>query len=177
MSKPIFFLLALAACGGRTPGPGGAPLPHLIATAAMTNQDSVRVGIVTFTSSDSGAWMGISVSGLSPGKHGLHIHETGSCQVPDFQSAGGHLNPSSKQHGLENPEGPHAGDLPNLVIEPDGSADTSFAIDPALLREGAGSVFRAQGAALVIHADSDDQKTDPSGGSGDRVACGEIERS
>jgi superoxide dismutase, Cu-Zn family len=177
MEKPIFLLLAVAACGGRTPGPHREPLPNLLATAALTSRDSVRVGIATFSSSDSGAWLGLSVSGLSPGKHGLHIHETGSCVTPDFESAGGHLNPAGKQHGSENPEGPHAGDLPNLQVEADGSADTSFAIDPALLGEGGGSVFRAQGAALVIHAGPDDLKTDPSGGSGERVACGVIERS
>jgi superoxide dismutase, Cu-Zn family len=176
MTRPIIAILLLSACGGRTPGPGGQPLPNLLATAAMTNRDSVRVGIATFSAGDSGAWLGLSVSGLSPGKHGLHIHETGTCLTPDFKSAGGHLNPAGKQHGLKNPQGPHAGDLPNLLIEPDGSADTSFAINPALLRDSTG-IFGPQGAALVIHADSDDQQTDPSGGSGDRVACGVIERS
>ncbi len=178
MYKPILLIsLGLAACGGRTPGPNREPLPNLLATAALTNRDSIRVGIATFSASDSGAFLGISASGLSPGKHGMHIHETGSCVTPDFQSAGAHLNPGSKQHGSENPEGSHAGDLPNLLVEPDGSADTTFKIDPALLREGGGSIFRAQGAALVIHANPDDLKTDPSGGSGDRVACGVIERS
>jgi superoxide dismutase, Cu-Zn family len=170
-------LLLLTACGGRTPGPGGEPLPDLIATASLTNRDSVRVGVATFTAGDTGAWLGLSVSGLTPGRHGLHIHETGSCDLPDFMSAGAHLNPSSAQHGLENRQGHHAGDLPNLLIEPDGSADTSFAIDPGLFRGGPGSLFQPQGTALVIHAGPDDQKTDPSGGSGDRVACGVIERS
>lgn len=170
-------LVLLLACGGRTPGPAGQPLPDLIATAALTSRDSVRVGVATFTAGDTGAWLGLSVSGLTPGRHGLHIHETGNCLTPDFTSAGGHLNPGSTHHGLENSQGHHAGDLPNLLVEPDGSADTSFAIDPGLFRAGEGSLFQSQGTALVIHANPDDQRTDPSGGSGDRVACGVIERS
>jgi superoxide dismutase, Cu-Zn family len=177
MYRPTLLLILISACGGRTPGPGREPLPELIATAGMTNRDSVRVGIATFTAGDTGAWLGMSVSGLPPGRHGLHLHETGSCVPPDFMSAGGHLNPGSREHGLVNPQGHHAGDLPNLLVEKDGSADTSFAIDPGLFRGGPGSLFQPQGTALVIHADPDDQKTDPSGGSGDRIACGVIERS
>jgi Cu-Zn family superoxide dismutase len=117
----------------------------------------------------------VSVSGLTPGPHGIHIHEQGACTGPDFGSAGGHLNPAGRQHGLENPAGPHAGDLPNLLVDADGSADTIFAVSPDLLAGGEG-LFHVGGTAVVVHAERDDQHTDPSGGSGARVACGVVER-
>jgi Cu-Zn family superoxide dismutase len=118
--------------------------------------------------------VGISIAGLAPGLHGLHIHESGRCAPPDFASAGGHFNPTVRHHGLQNPEGPHLGDLPNLLVEADGSADTSFSLDPLLLRPGPLSLLDSAGTALVIHAERDDQRSDPSGGSGDRIACGTI---
>jgi Cu-Zn family superoxide dismutase len=130
---------------------------------------------VTFNRVGSGARLGVSVSGLAPGLHGIHIHEQGTCTRPDFASAGAHLNPDHRQHGLDNPAGPHAGDLPNLMVEDDGSADTIFAISPNLLG-GEGSLFQAGGTAVVVHAERDDQRTDPSGSSGARVACGVVER-
>jgi len=106
----------------------------------------------------------------------MHIHETGACTPPSFESAGSHFNPTSKKHGLLNPEGPHAGDLPNLVVGADGSADTTFTVSATLLAQGSGSMLGAPKRAFVIHADPDDQKTDPSGDSGSRVVCGVIER-
>jgi Cu-Zn family superoxide dismutase len=132
--------------------------------------------LATFFELDGNGQIGISVSGLSPGRHGVHIHESGACTPPDFTSAGSHFNPASKQHGLENPEGPHAGDLPNLVVEADGSADTTFTVSASLLAQDSASMIGAQRRAFVIHADPDDQKTDPSGNSGSRVVCGVIER-
>jgi Cu-Zn family superoxide dismutase len=134
-----------------------------------------RVGVATFSRVDKGVRLGVSVSGLAPGLHGIHIHEQGACTRPDFVSAGAHFNPDHRQHGLENPAGPHAGDLPNLLVEADGSADTIFAVSPDLLG-GEGLLFHAGGTAVVVHAEQDDQRTDPSGGSGARVACGVIER-
>jgi Cu-Zn family superoxide dismutase len=134
------------------------------------------VGLAAFAEVDGQGQLGISVSGLSPGQHGIHLHENGTCTAPGFESAGGHFNPTSKQHGLLNPEGPHAGDLPNLVVEADGTADTTLTIAANLLAEGPGSVIGAEQRALVIHADPDDQKTDPSGNSGSRVVCGVVER-
>jgi Cu-Zn family superoxide dismutase len=156
----------LPACSGRTPGPDGEPLVAPAATAELRNGAGDRIGVATFTRTDSGATLGVSVSELTPGEHGIHVHQNGDCSGPDFTSAGPHFNPTGRKHGLQNPEGPHAGDLPNLLVEPDGSADVTLPI--------AAEVVRPRAAALVIHAKADDQRTDPSGESGDRVACGVI---
>jgi superoxide dismutase, Cu-Zn family len=166
----------LAACPPAPRGPEGVPLPPPAASATLIDSTGARVGVATFSTIDGGAHLGVSVSGLTPGPHGIHIHEQGACTRPDFTSAGAHLDPDHRQHGLENPAGPHAGDLPNLLVEADGSADTIFAVSPALLGRGEGLLFRAGGTAVVVHAERDDQRTDPSGGSGARVACGVVER-
>jgi Cu-Zn family superoxide dismutase len=118
--------------------------------------------------------LAVSVGGLTPGPHGLHVHAAGSCTPPSFASAGGHFNPEGRQHGRLNPSGPHLGDLPNLVVGPDGSADTSFAVSQAE-RSGPRSLQQPGGTSVVIHAGPDDERTDPSGGSGDRVACAVLE--
>jgi Cu-Zn family superoxide dismutase len=167
---------AVAACGGQARGPEGTRLPELTANASLFDTSGTRVGVATFSKGDGNTQMGVSVSGLTPGEHGMHIHENGACTPPRFESAGGHFNPASKQHGLLNPEGPHAGDMPNLVVEADGSADTTYTVSAGLLAEGPGSMIGSQKRAFVIHADPDDQKTDPSGNSGPRVICGVIER-
>ena len=163
------------ACHPLARGPEGVPLPPPAATATLIDSSGARVGVATFSRVNGGARLGVSVSGLTPGPHGIHIHEQGVCTRPDFTSAGAHLNPASRQHGLENPAGPHAGDLPNLLVEADGSADTIFAVSPDLL-DAAEGLFRAGGTAVVVHAERDDQHTDPSGDSGARVACGVVER-
>jgi superoxide dismutase, Cu-Zn family len=162
-------------CHPSARGPEGIPLPPPAATATLIDSTGGRVGVATFSQVAGGARLGVSVSGLTPGLHGIHIHEQGACTRPDFASAGGHLNPAHRQHGLENPDGPHAGDLPNLRVEDDGSADTIFAVSPDLLG-GEGLLFGAGGTAVVVHAEEDDQRTDPSGGSGARMACGVVER-
>jgi Cu-Zn family superoxide dismutase len=175
-SAALFAAIALAACGGQARGPEGIKLPDPIANASLFDTSGTRVGVATFSEVGGNGQMGISVSGLSPGQHGMHIHETGACTAPSFESAGSHFNPGSKKHGLDNPEGPHAGDMPNLVVKADGSADTTFTVSASLLTQGAESMIGAQKRAFVIHADPDDQKTDPSGNSGSRVVCGVIER-
>lgn len=175
-SAVLVAALTLAACGGQPRGPGGAELETPTATANLVDTSGARVGVATFSGSGDGTQLSVSVSGLAPGRHGMHIHETGACTPPKFESAGGHFNPDGGQHGELNPQGPHAGDLPNLVVEADGSADTSLTVAGALLAEGAASMLGPEQRALVIHADPDDLKTDPSGNSGARVVCGVIER-
>ena len=175
-STAVLAAITIAACGGQARGPEGAKLPDITASASLVDTAGARVGVASFSEGDGSTQLGVSVTGLAPGEHGMHIHETGSCTPPSFESAGGHFNPASKQHGLLNPEGAHAGDMPNLVVEADGSADTTFTVSPSLLAEGAGSMIGTEKRAFVIHADPDDQKTDPSGNSGARVVCGVIER-
>jgi Cu-Zn family superoxide dismutase len=118
----------------------------------------------------------VQVEGLSPGLHGIHIHAVGSCVAPTFASAGGHYNPLSHQHGLENPNGPHAGDLPNLVVDVSGHGRLQAMTDRVTLSPGIATLLDGDGSALIIHANPDDQVTDVgNGGSGPRIACGVIE--
>ena len=166
----------LVACGGQARGPEGRKLETPTATASLVDSTGARVGVATFSDSNGTGRLAVSVTGLKPGRHGMHVHETGACTPPDFKSAGEHFNPDAKQHGTRNPQGPHAGDLPNLVVEEDGSADTTLTIPSALLTEGPASMLGTQRRALVIHADPDDEMTDPSGNSGGRVVCGVLER-
>jgi Cu-Zn family superoxide dismutase len=116
------------------------------------------------------------VNGLKQGLHGIHIHENGVCVGPSFTSAGEHYNPLDKEHGLKNPKGPHAGDLPNLEVGADGKGHLSTSTKLVTLSPGKTTLFTSNGTALVIHAGTDDQMTSPAGNSGGRVACGVIEK-
>jgi superoxide dismutase, Cu-Zn family len=168
---------ASVACAGKTRGPDGRPLPEPLATAKLQDSTGKQIGIVTFTDAGSGSRVGVSVAGLGPGAHGIHVHSVGSCVAPAFTSAGPHFNPAGRKHGLANPAGPHAGDLPNLLVGPDGSADTVFTVGRELLGTGPGSILGAPGGtAVVVHAGADDNRTDPAGNSGGRIACGVVER-
>jgi Cu-Zn family superoxide dismutase len=174
---PILALAAvLAACGGQARAPEERAVERPTMTASLMDSTGARVGVATFSDSAGTGQLAVSVTGLAPGRHGIHVHETGACTPPAFESAGGHFNPDGKQHGTRNPEGPHAGDLPNLEVEADGSADTTLAVPASLLAEGPASMLGTDQRALVIHADPDDEKTDPSGNSGARVVCGVIQR-
>ena len=147
------------------------------AVAELYDSEGQLVGLAFFEQiSESTVRITGPVEGLEPGPHGVHIHETGTCEPPDFTSAGGHFNPTGAAHGLENPDGPHAGDLPNLSVPEDGRAWLEFETDRISLIDGPTSLFDADGSAIVIHAGEDDQRTDPSGDSGARVVCGEITR-
>ena len=132
------------------------------------------IGTATLTSAGSGVSIALDVTGLTPGVHGVHLHQVPKCEGPAFTSAGPHLNPDNKKHGMENPEGPHAGDIPNFTVGADGTAKTTIAAQHVSLGTGMNSLFNNGGAAIVIHAAADDNKTDPSGNSGDRIACGTI---
>jgi Cu-Zn family superoxide dismutase len=146
------------------------------ATAVFKTLVGETVGNATLTqNADGSVRLQVQVRGLPPGQHGIHIHAVGKC-APDFAAAGGHYNPASKQHGLENPAGAHAGDLPNLTIAADGTGSIDVTTDRVTLTSGDKTVFDADGSAIVIHAFMDDQKTDPAGNSGDRIACAVIEQ-
>ena len=119
----------------------------------------------------------VAVDGLTPGLHGIHIHAVAAC-APTFAAAGGHYNPLAHEHGLENPNGPHAGDLPNLVVDADGHGRLNATTDRVTVTDGPATLFDADGSAFIIHANPDDQVTDVgNGGSGARIACAVIERS
>lgn len=132
------------------------------------------VGTVTLTLDRSGETMDMvfDVHDLPPGSHGLHIHEVGLCERPDFLSAGAHLDDGHHEHGRENRKGPHLGDLPDLIVNEDGTAHRTLRLAPSSGRVNMGMLFGGDGSAIVIHADPDDQMTDPSGKSGIRIACG-----
>src|SRR5574337_960559 len=140
----------------------------------LTNAKGERVGTARLTQKAQGVELALKVSNLPPGVHGFHIHAVGKCEPPDFKSASGHFNPQGKKHGLENPEGHHAGDLQNLTVGPKGSAKVKVLVSGVTLGEGANSLFHPHGTAIVIHADPDDMKTDPAGNAGARIACGVI---
>lgn len=142
------------------------------ATAVLAGADGSPRGSATLRDASGGLAVKISAEGLPAGTHGIHIHTTGRCEAPDFASAGGHWNPTARQHGRDNPQGAHHGDLPNLVVGADGRATLAMTTPGGSLAE----LFDADGAALVIHASADDNRTDPSGNSGGRIACGVITR-
>ncbi len=144
------------------------------AKAELKNSKGEKIGTATFTQEAEGVKITLEASNLPPGSHGFHIHAVGKCEPPDFKSAGAHFNPTGKKHGLQNPEGPHAGDLPNLTVGPDGKVKVEVIAKQVTLGEGKNSLLQPEGTALVIHANPDDEKTDPAGNSGDRIACGVI---
>lgn len=138
-------------------------------------QGDKKVGTVRLAQNAGGAEMAVSVSGLPAGEYAIHLHETGQCAGPDYKTAGGHWNPALRQHGLENPQGTHSGDLPNLKVVTAGIAEFYQQLDGIKLSGDTG-LMDTDGAAVIIHAQPDDNKTDPSGNSGARMICGVLKR-
>jgi Cu-Zn family superoxide dismutase len=153
---------------------GGAPkLPVPDATAQLYDARGADRGRVDIFKDGSGLRIEVIARGFDAGTYGMHVHSVGQCAAPDFASAGPHWNPTGAQHGRDNPMGAHHGDLPNLVIEPDTIGRASLHLVGTPL-SGENGILDADGAAFVIHAKPDDMKSDPSGNSGARVACGVI---
>jgi Cu-Zn family superoxide dismutase len=147
----------------------------------MKDAQGKNVGSIILWESGTGAkgagvGLELNLHDLPPGKHGIHVHQNAKCDGPDFKSAGPHFNPDGKKHGIQNPDGHHAGDMMNFSVNEDGKAKLKLANDDVSLGDGSDShsLFSNGGTAIVIHAKEDDMKTDPSGNSGDRIACGVI---
>ncbi|MDQ8757859.1 superoxide dismutase family protein [Sphingosinicella sp. LHD-64] len=160
-------IAALAIATGVAAQAGGGS-----AQADLRKTEGQVVARATVEQAGEAVRLRIEASGLPAGTYGAHIHTAGLCDAPDFASAGGHWNPMSRQHGRENPQGAHMGDLPNLTVAGNGTGSLTFDIPSAQLRGGHHPLLDADGAAVIIHASPDDYRTDPTGNSGARVACG-----
>ncbi|PSJ43011.1 superoxide dismutase family protein [Allosphingosinicella deserti] len=167
-------LLALGACAtnnGDGPAPGeSAAAPA--ASAELRNPSGAGVARASVEGAGDSLRVRVEAAGLSQGAYGVHVHTTGACDAPAFTTAGPHWNPTGRQHGKDNPQGTHKGDLPNLLVGADGSGSIEYVIAGASLSGGANPLLDEDGAAIVVHQSADDYRTDPSGNSGNRIACG-----
>lgn len=180
LSMIFLFGLIMSACSGEE-NTGDEYLNEEAAPASsysvhnvgMINSEGINIGVATLTESQEGVKIRLKAEGLPPGEKAIHIHETGKCMIPDFNSAGAHFNPFEKEHGFDNPKGHHAGDLPNIEIAEDGTVDVEIIAPDVTLKEGEkNSLLDQDGSAIVIHEKADDYQTDPAGDAGARIACG-----
>lgn len=138
----------------------------------LKEADGRPVGLIAIVQVEDGVRVGIRLSQMLPGTYAVHIHTVGRCDAPDFTTAGAHWNPTGRQHGRGNPQGAHLGDLPNIAVGNDNDGSVAFTIAGARLSDGPNPLYDADGASVIVHAAADDYRTDPSGNSGARLACG-----
>jgi superoxide dismutase, Cu-Zn family len=146
------------------------------AGAELKDRDGQVIGRAQLADTPNGVLLRVSLDRAPEGEHAFHIHETGQCQAPGFESAGGHFNPSKAQHGFHDAKGPHAGDLPNIHVPQGGRLTFEHVLHDVSLSAGNNSLLDQNGSALVMHAKPDDYRTDPAGAAGDRLACGVIQK-
>jgi superoxide dismutase, Cu-Zn family len=170
MGKLIFVLVG-AACLS-VPAYGKSKL----VSVKIMDAQGADLGVVTLKPVGKGVSLKLDLHGLPPGMHAIHFHEKAKCEAPDFKSAGAHFNPEGKHHGLENPEGSHAGDMLNFTVDEKGRAKATIVNKNVNLGDGDHSLFSNGGTSLVIHASADDMKSDPAGNAGTRIACGVVEQ-
>jgi superoxide dismutase, Cu-Zn family len=174
MTKRMIPVAAIALCA--------AALFAANKPVTVTLKDGTGKDVGTAKISDGPGGKGVKIAlnlmGLPPGEHALHIHTAAKCEGPGFTTAGGHFNPTNAHHGINNPltPKPHAGDMANFTVKPNGTAKLTVEDSMVTLGDGSNSVFANGGTALMIHAKADDLKSDPSGNAGDRIACGTITR-
>ena len=162
--RQITLLLPFLAAACTTAEPqGGAPMP-LIGANGQT------IGEVRAWQTSGGVTFRIDATSLPHGIHGIHVHPIGRCDPPDFSTAGTHWNPTNKEHGLHNPNGPHAGDMPNVTVAANGVLGEAVTLPNATLAQ----LLDADGSSIMIHANADDYVSQPAGNSGAKIACAVI---
>ena len=161
---------AVTACASLPEIPYINPAPPA-AVANLVDASGRVAGRAVMIQDGNGVRILLDVNGLTPGAKAVHVHDVGQCTGPSFSSAGGHYNPTGAEHGAKNPRGPHAGDLPDVTVEASGLGHMEVTSRRLSLKKGS-SMIDADGAALVVHEKADDERTDPDGGAGTRIACG-----
>ena len=159
----LFLPVLLAACETVSEPQGGPPM-------ALINTSGQQIGTVRAWQTAGGVSFHIEAAGLPHGVHGIHVHPIGRCDPPDFASAGTHWNPTNRQHGLNNPQGPHAGDMPNVTVAANGVLSETVVLPHASMAQ----LVDQDGSSIMIHANADDYVSQPSGNSGPKIACAVI---